>query len=73
MLEKKRLYKDVSKKKISGVLAGFSEYIHGDVTLVRVLFVLLSIEFFPISVIIYFIFAVIMPDKQDICNNPNHY
>lgn len=73
MLEKKRLYKDTSRKKISGVLAGFSDYINGDVTLVRILFVLLSIEFIPISILIYFIFAVIMPDKQDLYNNPNQY
>lgn len=72
MLEKKRLYKDVSRKKISGVLAGFSDYINGDVTLVRVLFVLITIEL-PILIVIYFIFAVIMPDKQDIYNNPNQY
>ena len=72
MLEKKRLYKDVSRKKISGVLAGFSDYINGDVTLVRVLFVLLTIEL-PIFIVIYFVFAVIMPDKQDIYNNPNQY
>lgn len=73
MLEKKRLYKDISRKKVSGVLAGFSDYINGDVTLVRVLFILLSIEFFPLTVVIYFIFAVIMPDKQDLYNNPNQY
>jgi phage shock protein C len=73
MLEKKRLYKDISRKKVSGVLAGFSDYINGDVTLVRVLFLLLSIEFFPLTIVIYFIFAVIMPDKQDLYNNPNQY
>ena len=72
MLEKKRLYKDVSRKKISGVLAGFSDYINGDITLVRVLFVLITIEL-PILIVIYFIFAVIMPDKQDVYNNPDQY
>jgi phage shock protein PspC (stress-responsive transcriptional regulator) len=72
MLEKKRLYKDISRKKISGVLAGFSDYINGDVTLVRVLFVLITIEL-PILIIVYFIFAIIMPDKQDVHNNPNQY
>ena len=73
MGEKKRLYKDVSRRKVSGVLAGFSDYISGDVTLIRILFVLLSIEFFPICVAIYFICALVMPDKQDIFNNPNQY
>ena len=51
MIEKKRLYKDISRRKVSGVLAGFSDYINGDVTLIRVLFVLLSIEFFPITIV----------------------
>ena len=69
MVEKKRLYKDVSRRKVSGVLAGFSDYINGDVTLIRILFILLSIKFIPISIIIYFVCALIMPDKQDIFNN----
>ena len=73
MVEKKRLYKDVSRKKVSGVLAGFSDYINGDITLIRILFVLLSIAFFPIPIIVYFICALVMPDKQDIFNNPNQY
>ncbi|EKQ55396.1 MULTISPECIES: PspC domain-containing protein [unclassified Clostridium] len=73
MIERKKLYKDVSRRKISGVLAGFSEYINGDVTLIRILFVLLTTQFFTICVITYFICAIIMPDKQDIFNNPNEY
>ena len=73
MIEKKKLYKDVSRRKVSGVLAGFSDYINGDVTLIRILFILLSIKFFPISIIIYFVCALIMPDKQDIFNDPNQY
>ena len=71
MVEKKRLYKDVSRRKVSGVLAGFSDYINGDVTLIRILFVLLSLKSFPISIVIYFVCALIFPDKQDIFNNPN--
>lgn len=73
MIEKKKLYKDVSRRKVSGVLAGFSDYINGDVTLIRILFVLLTIQFFPICVIGYFICSLIMPDKHDIFNNPNQY
>ena len=71
MIEKKKLYKDVSRRKVSGVLAGLSDYINGDVTLIRVLFVLLTIRFLPICVIGYFVCAFIMPDKQDIINNTN--
>lgn len=71
MIEKKKLYKDVSKRKVSGVLAGFSDYINGDVTLIRILFVLLTIQLFPIPIIFYFVCALIMPDKQDLFNDPN--
>jgi phage shock protein C len=71
MIERKRLYKDVSRRKVSGVLAGFSDYINGDVTLIRILFVLLSLKFFPLSIVIYIACALIFPDKQDIFNNPN--
>lgn len=73
MIEKKRLYKDVSRRKVSGVLAGFSDYINGDVTLIRVLFILLTIQFFPIFIVGYFACALIMPDKQDIVNDHNQY
>ncbi|EHJ01813.1 MULTISPECIES: PspC domain-containing protein [unclassified Clostridium] len=66
MFENKKLYKDVSRKKICGVLVGVSDYISGDVTLVRILFILLSIKFLPVCIVIYFICALIMPDKQDI-------
>lgn len=69
MVEKKKLYKDVSKKKICGVLAGFSEYLNGDITLIRILFVLLAIEFFPVAIVTYFACAIIMPDKEQILND----
>lgn len=71
MNEKKKLYKDVSRKKVCGVLAGFSDYINGDTTLIRVLFILISIEFFPAAILAYFIFALIMPDKKEIFNDIN--
>ena len=71
MNEKKKLYKDTSRKKVCGVLAGFSDYINGDITLIRVLFVLIAIEFFPAAILAYFIFALIMPDKKEIFNDIN--
>nr|WP_291704566.1 PspC domain-containing protein [Clostridium sp.] len=46
---------------------------NNDVTLIRVLFVLLTMKFFPNSIIVYFVCALIMPDKQDIFNDPNQY
>jgi len=63
----------ISKRKVSGVLAGFSDHINCDVTLIRVLFLLLSIEFLLVCIIIYFVCAPLMPDKQDIFNDYNQY
>ena len=71
MNNKKRLYKDVSRKKVCGVLAGISDYINGDITLIRILFILISIEFFSIAIPLYFICSLIMPDKKEIFNDIN--
>ena len=61
----KRLFKDRDNKMLCGVLAGFAQYINGDVTLVRILFVLMTLIFHP-CIIIYIAAAVIMPYKDEI-------
>lgn len=66
MFENKRLYKDTSRKKISGVLAGFSDYINADVTLVRIFFILLGIKFTSFCIVAYIICTLVMPNKEDI-------
>ena len=71
MFEKK-LYKDSSKKKVCGVLAGFSEFINADLTLLRIFFALLTIKFTHICIIIYFVCYIFMPDKNDIYNNSSN-
>ncbi|NLB20887.1 MAG: PspC domain-containing protein [Clostridium sp.] len=62
----KKLYKDPDRKMISGVLAGISDYINVDVTIVRILYVILSFisTAFP-GIILYIILAVVMPNKED--------
>ena len=60
----------MSRRKVSGVLEGFSDYINGYVTLIRILFVLLILKF-PVSIIIYIVCALIFLDKQDTLNNPH--
>lgn len=72
MFENKKLYKDISRKKVSGVLAGISDYINGDVTLIRILFILLTIKI-HILIVLYFICAFVMPNKEDIFNDRNQY
>ena len=62
MASGKKLYKKTSEKKICGVCAGLAEYLNIDVTVVRVLFVLLSLftTGFP-GLLVY-----VMPDEDDI-------
>ena len=62
----KKLYNDPVRNLISGVLAGISDYINVDVTIVRILYVILSFisTAFP-GIILYIILAVVMPNKED--------
>ncbi len=66
----KKLYKDPDHKMVSGVLAGLSDYLNVDVTIVRIVFVLLSVMStgFP-GLIIYIILAVVMPTKAETQNS----
>ena len=65
---KKKLYKDESTAKVSGVLSGIAQYCSIDVNIVRILYVLLCIFIIrPFTgIIIYFVLSYIMPDKKDI-------
>lgn len=67
MASGKKLYKKTSEKKICGVCAGLAEYLNIDVTVVRVLFVLLSLftTGFP-GLLVYIIMALVMPDEDDL-------
>ncbi len=62
----KKLYKNTDRKMVSGVLAGFSDYLGIDVTILRIGFVLLSVimDGFP-GVIVYIILAIVMPDHSE--------
>ena len=67
MASEKKLYKKTSEKKICGVCAGLAEYLNMDVTVVRLLFVLLSLftTGFP-GILVYVIMALVMPDEDDL-------
>jgi len=62
----KKLYKNTDRKMISGVIAGFSDYLGIDVTILRIGFVILSLimEAFP-GIILYIILAIVMPDMDE--------
>lgn len=61
----KRLYKNTDNKMISGVLAGFADYLGIDATVLRIGYVLLSIvmEGFP-GLILYIVLAIVMPEMN---------
>lgn len=68
---KKKLYRSENKM-LCGVLAGIGEYFDIDPTLIRVLFVVLTLftASFP-GIILYIIFAIVIPVKPDDFNNNN--
>lgn len=65
---KRRLTKSSNNKVISGVLGGIADYFGIDPTIVRVVYVILSVlsQAFP-GVLVYICLAIIMPDgKKDV-------
>lgn len=63
----KKLYKISSERKISGVCAGLAEYLNSDVTLIRIITLMLIIFAAPPTfLIVYITCAFIMPDKNQV-------
>ena len=65
----KKLTKSLDKRMICGVCGGISEYFGIDVTLVRLLWVLISVFTAAAGLVAYIIAAIIMPEAQFICIN----
>jgi phage shock protein C len=61
----KRLYRDVGHKKIAGVCAGLGTYFNVDPTIVRIIFLLITV-FWGFGIIAYLIFWVAMPRKDEV-------
>lgn len=59
----KRLYKNSQNRMISGVCQGLSEYLDVDVTVVRLIWVIVTCFSAGLGIIAYIIAAIIMPDK----------
>lgn len=60
---KKKLYKSVTEKKISGVCGGIAEYFEIDVTIVRLAWVLFTV-LGGSGIIAYIIAALVMPEYK---------
>lgn len=56
----KRLYRSRSNKVIAGVCGGLAEYLNIDPIIMRLIFLLIALPG-GISILVYFIFWVVMP------------
>jgi phage shock protein C len=61
----KRLYRVLSQRKIAGVCAGVARYLDADVTLVRVLWVLITL-LTGVTLIAYIIAWIVLPTETDL-------
>lgn len=65
MDNQKKLYKNKALGKVCGVCAGIAEYFDMDVTIIRILWIILCLCAGS-GIIAYFACALVMPDKSDI-------
>jgi phage shock protein PspC (stress-responsive transcriptional regulator) len=63
-MEEKKLKRSLSNKKIAGVCAGIAAYFDIDVTLVRVLWAVISIVY-GTGIIAYIVCMFVMPTDSD--------
>ena len=62
---KKKLYKSATDKKLDGVCAGLAEYLDIDVTLVRLVWAVITLFTVGTGLLAYLICAIIMPRKNE--------
>ena len=60
----KKLYRSRTDKKIAGVCGGFAKYLNMDVSIVRLLLVLLTL-FVGGGLLVYIICALILPEEPE--------
>lgn len=62
--EPRRLTRSIYDKKIAGVCAGVAHYLDVDVTLVRIIWLVLIIFPIPMGLIAYLVAWIVMPKEQ---------
>ena len=60
----KKLYRSRSDQMIAGVCAGLAEYLHIDVSIVRILWAL-AVLGAGVGVLLYIVCAIVVPEKPD--------
>lgn len=71
-MEKKKLYRSRTDKKVLGVLGGFAQYFGVDATILRIIYVLLSLFVIGCPIIIYLVVALVIPEEPENFNNDNN-
>ena len=63
-MEPKKLYRSRKERMICGVCGGVGEYFHIDPTIIRLIWVILTIGGFGSGLLAYIIAAVIIPEED---------
>ncbi len=61
----RKLYRSKTDRKIFGVLGGLAKYFGIDATILRIIYVLLSIFVIGCPIIIYLIVALVIPEEPE--------
>ena len=61
----RKLYRSKTDRKIFGVLGGFAKYFNIDATILRIIYVLLSLFVLGCPIIIYLIVALVIPEEPE--------
>ncbi len=61
----RKLYRSRTDKKLFGVLGGLAKYFNIDATILRIIYVLLSLFVLGSPIIIYLIAALIIPEEPE--------
>lgn len=61
----RKLYRSRTDKKLFGVLGGLAKYLNIDATILRIIYVLLSLFVLGCPIIIYLIAALIIPEEPE--------
>lgn len=59
----KRLYRSKSDRILGGVLGGFADYVSVDPSLIRILYVILTLASLGFGIVLYLIAWIIIPEK----------
>jgi len=72
MADSKRLYKSSEGAKLGGVCQGIGEVYGWDVTLVRIVYIVLTFFVVGSPILLYIILYFILPDKEDVVKTLNN-